>query len=291
MLKSLIAAAAALALASPAAQAQDATTGYVQVENGPNVYYEMHGAGDPLVMLHGAYMAHRSMMTIAQPFTANRQVILIDLQGHGRTNDIERPFSYEAMADDVAAVFDGIGIETADVFGYSMGGSVALQLAIQHPEKVREVIAASAASSDRGYQPELAAMLPHLTPEMFEGSPPLTDYRELSPHPEKFPELMKKLVTLDQTPFDWTDDLARIEANTLLVFGDADVVTPEHQVEMFRALGGGVNGDMVPAMSKAQLAVMPGTTHLGVGFNPALLHTFVETFLSTDAKAPFPPAQ
>jgi pimeloyl-ACP methyl ester carboxylesterase len=132
-------------------------------------------------------------------------------------------------------------------------------------------------------------MLPSMTAEMFEGTPPLVDYRETSPHPEKFPDLVKKLVTLDQTPFDWREQLPTISAETLLVFGDADVVTPEHQVVMFRALGGGVNGDMVPAMPKAQLAVMPGTTHLDVGFNPALLHGLVETFLATDAKAPFAP--
>jgi pimeloyl-ACP methyl ester carboxylesterase len=290
MLKSLIAAAAALAIALPTVQAQD-KTGYVD-HDGLHIYYEIHGSGEPFVLLHGAYMSARTAAPLAQLFAANRQVIVIELQGHGRTNDTNRPFSYEAMADDVAAVLDEIGISQADVFGYSMGGAAALQFAIRHPEKVRKLIAASAAVSDRGYHQELKDLLPHMSAEMFAGSPILTDYEELSPHPDKFPALVEKLVALDMAPFDWPhEQLAAIPAPTLLLFGDADVVTPEHQVEMFRAMGGGVHGDMLPALPKVQLAVLPGTTHLGVMFNHQLVHAVVETFLTTEARPPMAAAQ
>jgi pimeloyl-ACP methyl ester carboxylesterase len=130
-------------------------------------------------------------------------------------------------------------------------------------------------------------LLPQMSAEMFAGSPILTDYEELSPHPDRFPTLVEKLVALYQTPFDWPhSDLAGITAPTLLIFGDSDNVTPEHQVEMFRAMGGGVHGDMLPALPKVQLAVLPGTTHLGMMFSPELVHSIVETFLSTEAKPP-----
>lgn len=291
-----LATAATVVAAVPfATNAQEATmpassnpteTGYAE-HDGLNIYYEVHGDGEPIVLLHGAYMSARIMTPLTEAFAANRQVIVIEQQGHGRTNDTDRPFTYEAMADDVAVVLDAIGVERADVFGYSMGGETALQFAIRHPERVRKLIAASAAISDRGFHQEMKDLLPQMSAEMWAGSPILTDYEELSPNPDRFPTLVEKLVALYQTPFDWPhSDLAGITAPTLLIFGDSDAVTPEHQVEMFRAMGGGVHGDMLPALPKVQLAVLPGTTHLGVMFSPELVHSIVETFLSTEAKPP-----
>jgi len=199
------------------------------------------------------------------------------LQGHGRTADIDRPLRYEHMADDVAALMGEIGVERADIFGYSMGGGVALQMALRHPERVDKLVVASATFTSAGYQPGFQEMLDSMTPEMFEGSPVVDLYRQLSPHPDNFATLFDKLVDLDRQTFDWP--AGSITAPTLLVFGDADVVTPENAVELFRMLGGGVNGD-IAGLPNARLAILPGTTHLGVMMNRTnLLVPIITEFL------------
>jgi pimeloyl-ACP methyl ester carboxylesterase len=229
--------------------------------NGLRMYYEIHGEGRPLVLLHGAYMTAGDWGPILPGLAESRRVIVPELQAHGRTADVGRPLTYEGMADDVAALIGHLGIDEADVFGYSMGGGVALQLAIRHPSVVRRLVAASASYASEGMQPELHEMVPSITPEMFAGSPLEATYQEISPNPQDFPTLVEKLKTLDMTPFDWgADNVRGIESPTMIVVGDADVVTLEHAVGMFRLLGGGAMGDLA-GLSGHRLAVLPGTTH------------------------------
>lgn len=233
---------------------------YAEV-NGLRMYYEVHGAGDPLVLLHGAYMTIDSMGEVVPGLAETRQVIAVELQGHGRTADVDRPLTYEQMADDVAALLRHLEIEVADVFGFSLGGSVALQVAIRHPEVVRKLVVASASYTTEGVHPEVWATIETITPELFAGTPILEEYTRLAPNPDDFPTLVEKLKQLDMEPFAWpSEDIRAIEAPTLLIIGDSDGTRPEHAVEMFRLLGGGVFGD-IAGLPSSQLAVLPGTSH------------------------------
>jgi pimeloyl-ACP methyl ester carboxylesterase len=234
--------------------------GYAEV-NGLKMYYEIHGTGQPLVVLHGAYMTIETMGEIVPSLAETRQVIAVELQGHGHTADIDRPLTYEHMADDVAALLHRLGIEEADVFGFSMGGATALQVAIRHPEVVRKLVVASASYTSDGMHPELLEMIPSITPEAFAGSPIEEEYLRTAPNPDNFPTLVAKLKRLDMEPFAWPkEDIRGIEAPTLLIIGDSDAIRLEHAVEMFGLLGGGVMGDLA-GLPKSQLAVLPGTAH------------------------------
>jgi pimeloyl-ACP methyl ester carboxylesterase len=225
------------------------------------MYYEIHGTGRPLLVLHGAYMTIDSMGEIVPSFAESRQVIATELQGHGHTADIDRPLTYEHMADDVAALLHHLGFEETDIFGYSLGGGVALQVAIRHPEVVRKLVVASASYTSEGLYPEVGEAIETITPELFAGTPLLEEYTRVAPHPDDFPTLVAKLKQLDMEPFAWPkEDIRGIEAPTLLIIGDSDGTRLEHAVEIFRLLGGGVFGDIV-GLPKSQLAVLPGTTH------------------------------
>jgi pimeloyl-ACP methyl ester carboxylesterase len=239
-------------------------TGYAEV-NGLTMYYEVHGSGGvPVVLLHGAYMSTGAMQPLLSDLARSRQVIAVDLQGHGRTADVDRPLRYEQMADDVAALLEHLSITQADVVGYSMGGGVGLQLAIRHPDQVRKLVAMSAGYRLDGMYPEVIAGIAEITPEVFYGTPWYEqNYAAVAPRPEDFPVLVEKLKRLDAEEFDWSREIETIVAPTLLVFGDSDVLRPEHMVELFRLLGGGVPGDLT-GLPKARLAVLPGTTHITV---------------------------
>jgi pimeloyl-ACP methyl ester carboxylesterase len=238
----------------------DPQAGYAPV-NGLNMYYEIQGTGEPLVLLHGAYMTIDAMGEVVPELARTRQVIAVELQGHGRTADVDRPLSYEQMADDTAALLRHLGIEQADVFGYSMGGGVALQVAIRHPEVVRKLVVASASYTSDGMHPELLEMIPTITPDVFAGSPIEEEYLRTAPNPDDFPTLVAKMKRLDMEPFAWpAEEIGGIAAPTLLIVGDSDAIRLEHAVELFRLLGGGVMGDLA-GLPKSQLAVLPGTTH------------------------------
>ena len=239
------------------------TTGYAPV-NGLQMYHEVHGAGTgaaPVLLLHGAYMSAGDLAPLVSVLAATRQVVVPDLQAHGRTADVDRPLTYEGMADDAAGLLAHLGIGSADVMGYSMGGAAALQVAVRHPDVVRRLVVVSATHSSAGTQPELLEMIPSITPELFAGSPMEAAYQALAPDPAHFPVLVQKLKTLDETPFDWpAEDVRGIAAPAMVVAGDADAVRAEHAVELFRLLGGGGMGDL-SGLSKARLAVLPGSTH------------------------------
>ena len=236
-----------------------AESGYAPV-NGLQMYYEIHGSGQPLVVLHGAFQTFDTMGPIVPALAETRRVISAELQAHGHTADVDRPLSYEQMGDDVAGLLRHLGIEQADVFGYSMGGAAALQLAIRHPELVRKLVVASVSYALDGAHSELLEFTPTMTPEIFAGSPIEEAYLRTAPRPEDFPTLVAKIRQLDMTPFAWEEDIRAITAPTLYIVGDSDVVRLEHAVELFRLLGGGVAGDLA-GLPKSQFAVLPGTTH------------------------------
>ncbi|MGH2618392.1 MAG: alpha/beta fold hydrolase [Thermomicrobiales bacterium] len=270
--------------ATPAAEGDAMTdttpqTAYAPV-NGLQMYYETHGSGGvPVILLHGAYMAIGSMGWLLAPLAKMRQVIAVEVQGHGHTGDVDRPLQYEAMADDVAALMDHLGIAQADVVGYSMGGCVALQLLIRHPDVVRRVVSVSSMSRLDGLYPEVIAGIAELTPEMMMASPWYEEYASVAPNPDDFPVLVEKLKRLDAEEFAWpAEEIEAIEAPTLLIIGDADVIRPEHTVELFRLLGGGVPGDLA-GLPKARLAVLPGTTHLTVMERATWLAPMITEFL------------
>src|SRR5687768_5075720 len=247
--------------------------------NGMQMYYEVSGTGDPLVVLHGAYMNIPEMGAIIPRLATTHRVYAVELQGHGRTTDINRPITYQNLADDVATFMDSVGLVNADVFGYSMGGQVALQLAIRHPAKVRKAVAASVAYDLRGWQPVYTELIPTMTVEMIVGMPFAAEYRKLAPNPNGFPELARKLIALEKEPMAWEADVKKIRTPILIIAGDADVATLEHSIAMFRLLGGGVMGDMGKPLPASRLAVLPATSHTAVIAQIDLLHGVIEPFL------------
>jgi pimeloyl-ACP methyl ester carboxylesterase len=232
-------------------------TGYAPIGD-LSLYYEIHGEGRPTLLLPGAYMTADSMAPLLEPLARTRRVIALDPQGHGRTADVDRPITYEQMADDAAGLARHLEVDEVDVVGFSMGGGIGLQMAIRHPDLVRRAALASASFRYDGMYPELIEMFPTITPEMFKGSPMEEEYKRLAPDPDGFDNLVWKLKELDTTSFEW--DLSPIRAPILLIVGDSDIIRLEHAVEMIRELGGGKPGDM-SGPGASQLAVLPGTTH------------------------------
>jgi pimeloyl-ACP methyl ester carboxylesterase len=225
------------------------------------MYYEIHGSGPPLVLLHGAYMNADNWGPLLPGLAETHQVIAFEARGHGRTADADGPITYELMADDHAAAMRHLNLGEADVVGYSMGAGTALQLAIRHPDLVRRLVVASGSFRYDGMQPSAIEMFPTMTFDLFEGGPMEAEYKRLAPDPDGFRTLFDKLKALDSTPFAWPeDDIRAIPAPTLIILGDSDVVTLEHAVEMYRLRGGGEMGDFDKPPA-SQLAVLPGTSH------------------------------
>jgi pimeloyl-ACP methyl ester carboxylesterase len=265
---------------SPAAE-----TGYAPV-NGLQMYYEIHGeAGVPLVLIHGGFSNIETDFGRVLPLlAASRRVIAPELQGHGRTADIDRPLSYALMGDDIAALLDQLGIAQADVFGYSVGAGVALELALWHPGTVRKLVLATAFTRPSGFHPEVWANLEQMNVEALYGSPYHQAYLELAPNPDGFAALFAKKQSMDRAWEGWPDEtIQSLDLPVLLIAGDADIVRPEHTVAMFRLLGGGVPGDLVGS-PPSRLAVLPGTTHIGLVYRGEWLSEMVTEFL--DAPAP-----
>lgn len=280
MLRTVLIAAAMLVAGAAVAEPEPAGN-RVEV-NGMQMYYEVSGEGDPLVVLHGAYMNIPSMGAIIPRLARTHKVYALELQGHGRTTDIDRPITYPNLADDVAAFMNAVDLKKADVFGYSMGAAAGLQLAIRHPEKVNRLIAASAAYDAEGWQPEFKAFIPQMSVEMFVGMPFAQAYRKLAADPNGFPALVKKLIALEHEPMAWEADVRALKAPVLIISGDADVATLEHSVAMFRLLGGGVMGDMGKPLPASRFAVLPATSHTAVINQPDLLYSFIEPFLKNE---------
>jgi pimeloyl-ACP methyl ester carboxylesterase len=258
------------------------STGYAPV-NGLQMWYEVHGEGRPLVLLHG------NLSTIGVDFggiipslAKGRQVIGVEQQAHGHTADIDRPLSIQQWADDTAALLGHLGIERADLFGYSSGSTVALQLAIEQPQLVGKLVLASASYRLDGLHPGLMDNIQGLKPEHLAGTPFEQDYAKVAPNPGDWPKLIEKITRMDADLPEWTaDDIRNLAAPTMLIIGDSDIVKPEHAVEMFRLLGGGVIGDLA-GLPRSRLAVLPGTTHVTLVQRADWLASMVGEFLDAE---------
>ncbi|HEX5549128.1 MAG TPA: alpha/beta hydrolase [Ktedonobacterales bacterium] len=268
-----------------------AECGYAPV-NGLEMYYEIYGSGQPLVLLHG------NLSTIGTSFgqmipllAATRRVIAIEQQGHGHTADIDRPFSIGQWTQDTAALLRHLGIEQADFFGYSSGGGVAMEMALHSPDLVRKFVFAGGTSYSRdGFYPELLAGSQEMRPEDLDGSPFQQAYARVAPHPENWHQLVMKVAEMDRATVGWPSEvIASLQQPALLIIGDSDIVRPEHVVAMFRLLGGGVAGDLV-GLPRSQLAILPSTTHVMLPDRAEWLSSMVLAFLDAPVENEQPDA-
>ena len=279
-LKHMRATALMLTLLGSTAAAQEPKTGYAPV-NGLKMYYEIHGKGDPVVLLHGAFMTITNNWTeMIAELSKTRLVIAVEMQGHGRTADINRDFSYENLADDIAALLDYLKIKQADVLGYSMGGGVAMQLAIRHPERVRKVVSISAVIRSDGFVKEGMEALTRLEAGMFKGSPIETEYKKLSPTPDQFETFVKHVVEFASKPYDFgAEKMKATKAPMLFIHGDADGVRLDYIAEVFRLKGGEIHGDLRPR-SESRLAILPDATHVTLMNKLDVIVPMVNDFLN-----------
>ena len=262
-----------------------ATGQYAEV-NGINLYYEVHGAGSPLILLHGGLMSGEMFAPILPTLTARHQVILVDLQGHGRTADIDRPMDMRLMADDIAALIDHLGLERPDVAGFSLGGGVAFHLASRHPGKVRRMVMASAGIRRDATYPDILAQQLQVNAaaaEFMKETPMYELYARVAPRPEDFPRVLDKIGEAMRQDFDFTEEARNLQVPTLVAGADADMVPPSHFVEVFALLDGGQRdggwmGEGRPKGGHA-LAILPGLTHYNLGESPqfaAAILTFID---------------
>jgi pimeloyl-ACP methyl ester carboxylesterase len=261
----------------PETMAEDGKGGYAPV-NGLNMYYEVHGTGRPLVLLHGGFGLSGMFGDLLPLLARNRQVIAVDLQGHGRTADIDRPLRLELMADDIAALIGYLGVEKADLMGYSLGGGVALRTAIQHPEVVRKLVVVSTPHKRAAWYPEMVAGMEQMSaaaaPFLFE-TPMYQAYVSVAPDPEHFAVLVDKMGDLLRQDYDWSDEVAALTMPTMIVVGDADGLPPAQAAQFFELLGGGKRDGSWDrsGMTIHRLAILPGTTHYDIFSSPALAST------------------
>jgi pimeloyl-ACP methyl ester carboxylesterase len=269
---------------------RDTPSGNYAAVNGLRMYYEVHGTGAPVVLLHGAFSTIETDFRKLIPILSKKyRVIALEQQAHGRTGDIDRPLTYENMANDTAALLRQLGIEKADFVGYSMGGATGLELAIRHPNLVRKLVFFGGASyAPEGSYPESLEFEKVMKPENFNGTPWKRSYDEIAPKPENFPALVHKIRALDLGFKGWKpEEVKKIQAPTLLIIGDSDIVRPEHTAEMFRLLGGGVPGD-VKGLPRARLAVLPATTHVSIIERTNWLASMTTEFLNAQEKTEKP---
>lgn len=259
-------------------------SGYADV-NGLKMYYEVYGKGKPIVLLHGSFMNIPLNWSHIIPLLAkDRKVVVTEMQGHGRTRDISRELSYEGMADDVSGLLKHLKIDSADILGYSMGGVIAFQVAVRHPEQVRRLVVLSGTYAHDGWWPDVEASFATFTADMFEGTPIQKQYESLGNDPDHFPEFVKKVISIDLESYDWSKDVKSIKAPIFMAIGDADGVRYEHALELFRAKGGGKNGD-IHGLPKSRLAILPGTTHVGMIQRTDWLIPMIIDFLDSDLNA------
>jgi pimeloyl-ACP methyl ester carboxylesterase len=261
---------------------QKPTTGYAPV-NGLKMYYEIHGSGEPVVLLHGAFMAITDdWREWINELAKTRKVIAVEMQGHGRTADIDRDMTYDNLSDDVAALLDYLKIPSADIVGYSLGGGVAIDTAIRHPEKVRKVVSISAPIRGDGWVKEANDFWPNFKWEMMKGTPAETEREKLNPIPNSFPDFFNHLKATAMKPYDFgADKLKATKAPIFFIHGDADGVRLDHIAEMYRLKGGDLHGDMRPHPD-SRLAILPDTTHVTLMIRRQTIIPMINDFL--DAK-------
>lgn len=277
--------ATAAILSASAAWAED-RTGYVSA-NGVDYHYDISGEGEPLLLLHGGLGSSDMFKPVMPELTANRQVIAVDLHGHGRTELRDRKIDLVDIGDDMATVLKSLGYEQVDVLGYSFGGGVGFRLAVQHPQMVRRLAMVSAGFSADGFYPEIRAQQVQMTGAMAEfmtDTPMYKSYVEVAPKPEDFPRLLQGMGDLMRENYDWSADARSLAMPTMIVFGDSDMYLPEHVVRFYQLLGGGLKdgGWMRENMSRNRLAIIPNATHYDIFYSPLLAGTVLPFLDGTD---------
>jgi len=246
--------------------------------NGIDYYYEIHGEGEPLLALHGGLGSIDRFGPSPALLAAGRQVIAVDLHGHGRTPLGDRPISLIDMGDDMAILLEELGYRQVDAIGYSMGGGVAFRLGVQHPEKVRRLVLVSTGFSQGGLFPEMLpqqAAVSGAIADTIRDTPMYTTYASVAPRPEDFPRLLDRMGEAMRQPFDFSEDVKTLRMPVMLVYGDSDMFRPEHIVEFYQLLGGGLRdaGWQRETMSQNRLAILPDVTHYEAFASPALVPT------------------
>jgi pimeloyl-ACP methyl ester carboxylesterase len=259
-------------------------TGYVSAGDGVNYYYEIHGQGEPLLLLHGGLTSIDMLGPILPALAKGRQVIAVDLQGHGRTTLGERPIDLVSIGNDLAMIVRKLHYGTVDVVGYSFGGGAALRLAVQHPDLVRRLVLVSTPFAQDGWYPEMLPQQAAMSAAMADAMKPTPMYQsyvKVAPRPQDFPRLLDRMGEFMSKPYDWTADVKQLKGPVMLVYGDADMVRPEHIVRFYQLLGGGLRdaGWQREHMSKNRLAILPNLTHYEMFMAPALV-TAVLPFLN-----------
>jgi len=261
---------------------------YAEV-NGLNLYYETHGSGRPLVLLHGGLGSGEMFGPALSELAETRRVILPDLQGHGRTADIDRPLDVRLMADDIAALIDHLGLDRPDVVGYSLGGWVALHTAARYPDRVRKLVSCSAQIWRTAIHREMfdqQAQVNAAAAEFMKETPMYELYHRVAPRPEDFPKLLDKIGRAMAADFDFTDHVRGLRVPTLIMAADVDMAPPSHFAEVFTLLDGGVRDGGWDGSGRPQgghaLAILPNTTHYNLVFSPLFAAT-VLAFLDADS--------
>ena len=268
--------------ASAPAKLTPTKKGYV-LANGVNYYYEIHGRGEPLLLLHGGLGSIDMFGPLLPALAKGRQVIGVDLHGHGRTALGDRPIDLVDIGNDLAVVLQQLEYETVDVLGYSFGGGAALRLAAQHPALVRRLVIASAPYAQNGFHPEMLpqqAAVGAAMAEQMKQTPMYISYAAVAPRPQDFPKLLDRMGEFMRRPYDWAEDVKKLHMPVMLIYGDSDMIRPEHIVSFYQLLGGGLRdaGWMREHMSKNRLAILPDLTHYETGTAP-IVATTVLTFL------------
>jgi pimeloyl-ACP methyl ester carboxylesterase len=255
----------------------EAKSGYVAA-NGLDYYYQIHGEGEPLLLLHGGLGQIEMFGPVLPMLAKERQVIAPDLHGHGRTQLGDRPISLVDMGDDIAVILKELGDERVDVLGYSMGGGVALRFAVQHPEMVRRLIVASAPFAQHGFYPEMLPQQASVGADMAEfmkDTPMYQSYIAVAPDPDEFPRLLDRVGEMMRTPYDWAEDVKTLRMPVMLVYGDSDMIRLDHVVDFYQLLGGGLKdaGWQREHMAQNRLAILPDLTHYEAFLSPRLTET------------------
>jgi pimeloyl-ACP methyl ester carboxylesterase len=265
--------------------ARGAATGsgqYADV-NGLHLYYERHGTGRPLILLHGGLGSGAMFAPILPMLADHHEVILPDLQGHGRTADVDRPMDYRLMADDIAALIDHLGLDRPDIVGYSLGGGTAFFTALKYPEKIRRLVMISANIARNAIPAEMLAQQGQVSgaaAELMKDTPMYQGYVAVAPRPEDFPRLLDKIGQMMATDFDYSEEVRSLQVPTMIVAADADMAPPSHFVEAFKLLDGGLRdggwmGEGRPKGGHA-LAIIPNRTHYNMAESPLLAHTVLD---------------
>ncbi|OYD61014.1 alpha/beta fold hydrolase [Rhodococcus sp. OK302] len=261
-------------------RASDDGEGHYAAVNGLELYYEIHGTGRPLVLIHGGLDTIDSAFgTLLPDLAKTRQVIAVELQAHGHTADIDRPLRYELMADDIVGLVTHLGLEKVDVLGYSLGGGVAQQLGSRNPDLVNKLVVISAPYKSDGWYPEVRAGMAAMNPDAMTATPMHEIYAQTAPKPSEWPVLVTKTRELLAENYDWTAAIASITAPTLVVIADFDSVRLTHAVELFGLLGEGKADGAMGGAPSSRLAVVPGSLHYNILSRTDLLLPIISPFL------------